>query len=474
VAGDDLEGLRRVARFQTALRALPGVRKVTGLPDLVARVNRAFHRGDDAFARLPDGPDAADELGDVLGALAREAPADLHRFHARGGLPALRVIARVPALDSQSSQDLFAAIRSAARDAGLGEVELTGNFVVFSNMATTLVRNQVTGFLFVLAVIFVAMAVQLRSLRLGLLSAVVNAVPVLVVYGIMGFSGVPLSVPTAMIGSVAIGTIVDSSIYLLARFREAFARRPDYPEALAGMVQAVGRGIVFSSATLAAGFWVTTTSSFLPSVHFGVLTGVAFVLGLVTQFLVLPLALVLFRPLGREAGQRVAASLAVLGIGLLPGIGSATTPSDPGHIVLTDQFGRQDGPGRHAGRVILLLSGTPDGLRRMKTWEERLLDKGDSALVVLRGLDVRVARGRRTEAEVRERLQVNVPPEIAILVDWDGDLARVYRLPDAEVSVTVVAPDGRTCRTAAGAVTPPALAAMRALLAQVQATGRCP
>ena len=301
ISPQDPEALGKVARFEDAVRRLPDVRKVTGLPDLLARINRAVHGSDDRHARLPDGPDAATDLADFMVALAKEAPADLHRFLAEGrdGAAALHVIVRVPALDTARSQALFAQIHGAANRAGIREVSLTGHFVVFSNMSTTLVRHQVQGLGVALLLILAVMAIQVRSLRLGLLCAIPNGMPILMVYGLMGWGGVPLSVPTAMIASVALGTIVDNSIYLLARFREAFARQANYVEALVAMVHASGRAVVYSTVTLAVGFGVGVFSSFVPTVHFGLLAGAAFLLGLVSQFVLLPLVLILFTPLGR-------------------------------------------------------------------------------------------------------------------------------------------------------------------------------
>ena len=71
------------------------------------------------------------------------------------------------------------------------------------------------------------------------------------------------------------------------------------------MVYASGRAVVFSTLTLAVGFWVGVFSSFVPTVHLPSLTGAAFLLGLISQFVLLPLSLMLFQPLGRlRAGGR--------------------------------------------------------------------------------------------------------------------------------------------------------------------------
>src|SRR5262249_57612739 len=113
------------------------------------------------------------------------------------------------------------------------------------------------------------------------------------------------------------GRVVDKSSYLPGGVGGACARQPDYTEALAGMVRASGRAVVFSTVALVAGFWVGVFSSFLPTVHFGLLTGAAFLLGLLSQFVLLPLSLVCLRPLGPDAGHGPRAGVRVATVGLL-------------------------------------------------------------------------------------------------------------------------------------------------------------
>jgi predicted RND superfamily exporter protein len=479
-AGPDPETLTKVARLEAAVRELPDVRKVTGLPDLLARVNRAMHRGNDAYTRLPEGPDAESDITDFIEALRKEAPADLDRFLATGadGRATLRINARVPALNTARSQALFARIRDAAEHVGLADVSLTGNFVVFSNMSTTLVRHQVHGLTIALVLILGVMAIQFRSIRLGALCAIPNGAPVLMVYGLMGWSGIALSVPTAMIASVVIGTIVDNSIYLLAPFREAFRQEANYVMALMDMVRASGRAVVFSTVTLAVGFWVGIFSSFVPTVHFAILAGAAFLLGLISQFVLLPLVLVLLQPLGRPVARAVARAgvlVALIGITAVLGAAASAHAQDTGkEILLKDQYSKVDGPGRHRGQAMLLIYGKVDGMRRMKGWEDRIRKEIPGTLVIVRGLDARGARGQKTETEVNERLQLNVPPEISLLIDWNGDLVRAYRLPDADVSVTIVDAKGQGCRSITGPVNKETFDEMRLLFVQVRKVGACP
>jgi len=481
VAPVDPEGLRKVEAFERQVRVLPGIRKVTGVTDLFKRVNRAFHGGGDAFAKLPEGAGAGEDLADFRELLRKEAPEELTRFVSPDG-KVLRLAARVTALDTGSSQRLFKEIRAAAARAGLGDVDLTGNFAVLSDMSTSLVRNQVKGLVPALVLILTALAVQFRSVRLGLLSVIPNGAPVLMVYGLMGWCGIPLSVPTAMIASIAVGMTVDNTIHLMARFREAFREGAGYPAALAKMLDGSGRAVVFSTLTVAAGFGVGAFSSFLPSVHFAVLTGAALVLGLVGEATLLPLTLILFRPLGpppdiREKADGKAALGALFWVVLLvtpladrPAQAAPAAPD----VTLRDQFGRQDGPGLHRGRIVLLVYGKGTSLRRMKTWELRILEKTREGPEFLRAVDARSLQGRKTVEEVNRRLQQNVPPGIPVLIDWKGELARAFAIPEAEVAVTVIDPQGRRCTSVPGPVDNSSLGRVLDTIIHLQEKGHCP
>ena len=478
VSPTDPAGMQAAAVFETEVRSLPGIRHLTGLPDLYARANRAFHGGDDAFHRLPEGPGAAEDLEDFLQLLRREAPEEIGRFVSSDGRT-LRLAARVNALDSASSQRLFEQVRASASRSGLHDVVLTGNFVMLSNMSTTLVRNQVRGLVPALVVIMVAMVVQFRSVRLGLLSAIPVGAPVLMVYGVMGWAGISLSVPTAMIASIAVGMADDNTIHLMARFRQEFARRADYEAALDAMLDSSGRAVVFSTITAALGFFVAAFSSFRPTVDFALLMGTAMLLGLACEMVLLPLTLILLKPLGRPAAPgRSVVSTAMIAFLMaaaattLPCAGGAA-PAPAGAITLKDQFGNQDGPSRHQGKTVLLLYGKPAGLRRMKSWELKVLERAGDGLHVIRAMDARAAKGKKTEAQVDERLRGDVPPEIAILVDWEGQLQARFSLPDDEISVTILDPKGETCGTETGPVSEAKIGRVVERITRIREKGVC-
>lgn len=472
----DPAGLQRVGAFEREIADLEGVRKVIGLPDLAARVNRAYHEGDPAAERVPSGDDADEALADILWLLQEQAPRELRRMrHPEDGT--LRITARVTALDTASSQSLFEHVHEAAARHDLDDVSLTGNFVIFSNMSTTLVRNQLRGIALALGLILLALVVQFRSLRLGLLGLIPTAAPILIVYGLMGWAGIPLSVPTAMIACVALGMTVDGTIHLLARLREVFDPEEGYLPALRRTLGTTGRANVFASVALSLGFCVGALSSFEPSVHFALLTGASLLFGLAGVLLLLPLLLVRFHPLGAPAGdaaaRRATVGTAIVALAIVPLLQTPSRAADA--PALRDQYGDEDSLEAHRGQTILLLYGQPSGLRRMKAWEDSLTKGDDPGFIVLRGLDAREARGKKTEEEVRDRLQHSVPEEIRLLIDWEGALADLYDFPeDEKVAVIVIDSAGRSCGLHAGSASSEAVDEVRSVLARAVETGNCP
>ncbi|MFQ5719892.1 MAG: RND family transporter [Acidobacteriota bacterium] len=478
VDADDPAALSRVDRLARAIRALPGIRKVASLPDLYSRVNRAMHGGDDAFNVLPQGPTAKADIRDMHEMLQEEAPAELARCVAGDGR-SLCLSARVTALDSAASQELFGEIHKAAQDAGLAHVSLTGNFAVLSDLSTSLVHHQLRGLVPALVLILLAMIGQFRSIRLGVLAIVPSVVPVLLVYGLMGWIGITLSVPTAMIASIGLGMTVDNTIHLTAGFRAAAHEGADEMSALTAMMDGSGRAVVFATLTVALGFGVGLFSSFLPTIHFAVLTGAALILGLICVVVLLPLLLVVFKPLGHLSRPGRAAITGALLVGVLvagPVLAAAvqTRTARGSSALMTDQFGDEDGIEAHHGDVIVLLHGTALDLRRMKNWENRLLGDADADVTVLRAIDARPLMGKKTDAEVRHRLKLRVPDRIRILVDWKGTLQTRYQLPDEGVSVSVFDRDASLCTTLSGPVSDAGLASARAVLSAVSADGHCP
>jgi len=144
-------------------------------------------------------------------------------------------------------------------------------------------------------VIFALVWGSLRSLELGVVAMIPNLVPVLLYYGMLGLGAAPLSLPTSLIGSVALGITIDDTVHTLARYRDE-RRRGLAPEAaLEETVRHVGRAVVITGLMLALGFSVMGLSGFVKLQEFGWLSAATLSLCLATDLLLTGALLVRLR-----------------------------------------------------------------------------------------------------------------------------------------------------------------------------------
>lgn len=174
---------------------------------------------------------------------------------------------------------------------GAPGAEVTGFFVLLTNLIHSILRDQWITFAAATAGIGLMMLVALRSVSYALVALVPNALPILVVTGLIGWLGLRVNMGAAMIAAVSMGLSIDSSIHYITSFRRTRNEGRSVHEALAATQQSVGRAVVFSTLALVAGFLVLCWSQFVPTIYFGVLVSLTMLGGLVGNLVVLPLLL---------------------------------------------------------------------------------------------------------------------------------------------------------------------------------------
>jgi len=169
--------------------------------------------------------------------------------------------------------------------------EVTGFFVLLTNLIDSMLRDQWTAFGVATAGIGLMMLVAFRSPILAAVTLVPNVLPILVVTGLMGWAGLKINMGAAMIAAVSMGLSIDSSIHYVAAFRRARREGRSLDDALAVVQKSVGRAMVFSTIALITGFTVLASSQFVPTAYFGVLVSLAMLGGLAGNLVVLPVLL---------------------------------------------------------------------------------------------------------------------------------------------------------------------------------------
>ncbi len=168
------------------------------------------------------------------------------------------------------------------------EVNATGTVVLLNRSADTLARGQVLGLAQVLGILLLLMSALFLSLRAGLLSLVPNLLPIGVLFGLMGWTGLTLNISTSMIAVIAIGIAVDDTIHYLSEFNRQTRATGSEEAAILNAGRSVGLAMVVTSIALSAGFLVVCVSNFIPIRHFGILASTTMGVALFADLILMP------------------------------------------------------------------------------------------------------------------------------------------------------------------------------------------
>jgi len=180
------------------------------------------------------------------------------------------------------------------------EFKLAGVLILFNNLLQSLFKSQILTLGFVMAGIFAMFLVLFKNLKLSLIGVVPNFIAAFFILGIIGLLGIPLDMMTITIAAITIGIAVDNSIHYIYRFKEEYEQNKDYNKTLRLCHSTVGVAILNTSITIIFGFSILIFSKFIPTIYFGVFTGIAMLLAMVSVLTLLPALILLTRPFSKE------------------------------------------------------------------------------------------------------------------------------------------------------------------------------
>ncbi len=180
------------------------------------------------------------------------------------------------------------------------QLKISGIFVLYNNVLQSLYRSQVMTIGMVFLAIMGMFLLQFRSLRLAIISIIPNLFSAGIVLGLMGLLGIPLDIMTITIAAITIGIAVDDTIHYVHRFNEELAKDGDYLGAMKRSHDSVGRAMYYTSITVIVGFSILTLSSFMPTIYFGLFTGLAMAVAMFANLTLLALLLLSWRPRGAK------------------------------------------------------------------------------------------------------------------------------------------------------------------------------
>ena len=185
-------------------------------------------------------------------------------------------------------------------DLDKNEYKLTGVLILFNNLLQSLFKSQILTLGIVMLGIFLMFLILFRNVNLSFIGVVPNFIAAFFILGIIGLLGIPLDMMTITIAAITIGIAVDNSIHYIYRFKEEFKKINNYNKTLDRCHSTVGIAILNTSITIVFGFSILVLSNFIPTIYFGVFTGIAMLLAMISVLTLLPKLILILKPFGQE------------------------------------------------------------------------------------------------------------------------------------------------------------------------------
>ena len=176
------------------------------------------------------------------------------------------------------------------------QFQVTGVLVLYNNMLQSLFDSQIKTLAFVMLGIAIMFIILFRSITLSVIGIIPNFIAAISILGIMGLLKLPLDMMTITIASITIGIAVDNSIHYIYRFREEFKKINNYEETIDRCHMSVGRAIFNTSVTIIFGFSILVLSNFIPTIYFGLFTGLAMLIAMLAVLTLLPKLILIIKP----------------------------------------------------------------------------------------------------------------------------------------------------------------------------------
>jgi predicted RND superfamily exporter protein len=284
-------------RIDAAVQAIPTMSihdiraaKATSLSDMLKEIHRCLNQDRQEFYTVPD---TRQLIAQELLLFESSGSDDLEEvIDSEYQISRLSILA--PFKDAILYKDYVDQIETYLKQQLPGQtIRLTGHMVIFVQMIERFITSMAKSYTIALVVITLLMVLLIGRIGIGLMSMVANIAPVLCIFGLMGFAGIPLDMATILIGSIVLGLVVDDTIHFLHHFRKAYDETLDLPTAVRETLHTTGRALAITSMVLSGGFFIFTASFLKGNIRFGWLTGCAVLLALAADFFLVPALLTL-------------------------------------------------------------------------------------------------------------------------------------------------------------------------------------
>ncbi len=261
------------------------VGKVVSLATIVKETNRALHENKEEYYTIPTDANlvsqelllfensGSDDLEDVVDSQFSKA----------------RITIKIPWTDSVYAVGIRDYVESEAKLAFKEDkVELTGMMPLLINTFSNAIFSSIQSYFMAAIAISFMMMLILGSVRIGLLSMIPNIAPIIMGLLLMATAKIPLDMFTLLIGSIAIGLVVDDTIHFMHNFKRYYLESGDSSQAIEQTFLTTGKAMLITSVVLSLGFFAYLAANMISVQNFGLLTASVIIFALLSDLILAP------------------------------------------------------------------------------------------------------------------------------------------------------------------------------------------
>jgi len=173
------------------------------------------------------------------------------------------------------------------------KIQITGMPFINAEMDRSLLKSQIASLIIATVFVIGIVSLILWSFTKGLLTSIPIIVTIIILFGTMGLTGIPLNMVTVLVASIAMGIGIDYSIHFITQFHDRIKNGFSLQDAISDTMKISGKAILINFSSVAGGFMVLAFSKLVPMQYFGILVALSMLSSSLGALTLMPVILII-------------------------------------------------------------------------------------------------------------------------------------------------------------------------------------
>ena len=287
------EVMNGIDHFTNRIEKMDGVGRVFSISQVVREMSKAIYSSnEEGYNKIPSSRDGIAQMFELY-----NMSGDQEDFRQLMNLDNSK--AHILIRLSDPSNEVIKEVKDKITELAVGfpaRITIGGYAIIMADFAGSIIRGQISSLIFALVTVFILLSIILKSMNGGLIGSIPLAASMLVLFGIMGISGIALDAATALLSSIMIGVGVDFTIQYIWCYNSQLRTGLSASDATRATIQTIGRSIIINAVSVMAGFSALILSGFTSIRFFGYLVLISIGSCLLGAILIIPAFMLQFKP----------------------------------------------------------------------------------------------------------------------------------------------------------------------------------